>query len=79
VLVCHCRVVTDRDILDAIAAGARDEFDVAAACDAGTACGGCVPKITALLAAHGCAPGCPVAGALARRRGAGVDPARSAR
>ncbi|MDP9405509.1 MAG: (2Fe-2S)-binding protein [Actinomycetota bacterium] len=50
-LVCHCRAVNDRRILDEIARGARDEFDVAAACGAGSECGGCVPAITRLLAA----------------------------
>jgi bacterioferritin-associated ferredoxin len=53
VLVCHCKVVTDRDILAAIAAGALDEFDVAAACGAGTGCGSCLPAVTALLASQG--------------------------
>jgi bacterioferritin-associated ferredoxin len=67
VLVCHCKAVTDGDILAAIAAGAVDEFDVAAACGAGTGCGGCVPAVTALLARIGCAPGCPVIGALRGR------------
>ena len=66
VLVCHCKSVFDRDVRNAIAAGARDEFDVAAACGAGTGCGGCVPTISALLAEQGCAPGCPVVGALRR-------------
>lgn len=64
VLVCHCRVVTDGDILEAVAAGARDEFDIAEACGAGTGCGGCIPAVTALLAAEGCAPGFPVVGTL---------------
>lgn len=63
-LVCHCRVVTDSDILEAVAAGARDEFDIAEACGAGTGCGGCIPAVTALLAAEGCAPGVPGVGAL---------------
>ena len=67
-LVCHCRIVSDEDIRTAIAAGARDEFDIAAACGAGTACGGCVPAITSMLAqAQGCAAGCPVVGALRDR------------
>jgi bacterioferritin-associated ferredoxin len=64
VLVCHCKVVSDRDVLAAIAAGAADEFDVAAACGAGTGCGGCVPAVTALLHTQACAPGCPVVAAL---------------
>lgn len=56
-LVCHCNVVTDREIRAAIDAGARDEFDVAEACGAATECGGCLPTVRALL---DCA-GCPVA------------------
>jgi bacterioferritin-associated ferredoxin len=57
VLVCHCKVVTDSQIRAAIEAGARDEFDVAAACGAATECGGCLPTVRTLL---DCA-GCPVA------------------
>lgn len=52
--VCHCRVVTDRQIADAIACGARDECQIAAACaGAGSRCGGCLPEVRRLLAAHG--------------------------
>lgn len=58
-LVCHCKVVTDREIVAAIDAGARDEFDVAQACGAGSECGGCVPTVQALL---GECVGCPIAG-----------------
>lgn len=63
-IVCHCRAVTDREIRDAIAGGARDEFDIVQACGAGGYCGGCVPAITALLSEAHCASGCPVSGAL---------------
>lgn len=56
-LVCHCKVVYDRQIREAIARGARDEFDVAEACEAGTGCGGCVPEISRLL---GECVGCPL-------------------
>jgi bacterioferritin-associated ferredoxin len=48
-LVCHCKAVFERRVREAIAAGARSEFDVAIACGAGTGCGGCVPSITRLL------------------------------
>ena len=48
-LVCHCKAVFERRVRKAIADGARDEFDVAIACGAGTGCGGCVPTITRLL------------------------------
>lgn len=71
-LVCHCKVVSDRDVRTAIACGARDEFDVADACGAGSICGGCVPAVTALLAEANCAPGCPIPGLL-QRRGAGIS------
>jgi bacterioferritin-associated ferredoxin len=64
VLVCHCEVVFERDVRKAIADGARDEFDVAEACGAGGVCGGCVPEISALLDAAGCASRCPVTKAL---------------
>jgi bacterioferritin-associated ferredoxin len=65
VLVCHCQVVYERDVRAAIDAGARDEFDVADACGAGAACGGCLPVVSALLDERGCATRCPVPGALA--------------
>ena len=48
-LVCHCMAVYEREVREEIRNGARDEFDIADACDAGTVCGGCVPTITALL------------------------------
>lgn len=49
-LVCHCRVVSDRTIRAAMAAGATDVNAVGQRCGAGTACGGCVPGIEQLLA-----------------------------
>ena len=48
--VCHCEVVSDRSICDAITAGARDVEAVAALCGAGAACAGCHPTIEELLA-----------------------------
>lgn len=72
-LLCHCQVVNDRDVRAAIAAGARDEFDVAAMCGAGAACGGCVPAVTALLDEANCAAGCPLTAA----RTAGSDLTRA--
>lgn len=48
-LVCHCNVVNDTTIRAAIAQGARDEFDVARVCGAGTDCGGCLPAVSRLL------------------------------
>ncbi len=48
-LVCHCTVVNDRRLRELIADGAVDLLDVAAACGAGSFCGGCVPTIASLL------------------------------
>lgn len=51
--VCHCRVVNDRRIAEAIACGAADVCGVAEACGAGVRCGGCLPAVRAMLAARG--------------------------
>lgn len=48
-LVCHCGVVSDREIRNAIAEGAHDHASVAAACGAGQDCLGCAPTIDQLL------------------------------
>ena len=48
-LVCHCKVVFDRQIREVIEDGATDIFTVADVCEAGTVCGGCVPAICELL------------------------------
>jgi bacterioferritin-associated ferredoxin len=53
VYVCHCRVVTDREIGAAIAGGAADVCAVAEACGAGVRCGGCLPEVRAMLAKQG--------------------------
>ncbi len=53
--VCLCKGVTDRQVRDAAAAGARSVSEVSLACGAGTGCGGCHPLLARLLAA------CPVA------------------
>jgi bacterioferritin-associated ferredoxin len=53
--VCHCRAVTDREIREAIAAGARDLDEVGSRCGAGITCGGCCPLIQELLAESGAA------------------------
>lgn len=49
-IVCHCHGVTDKVIVDEIVAGADTVDQVGARCHAGTGCGGCVPRIEALLA-----------------------------
>lgn len=56
-LVCHCRGVNERAVRAVIDDGARDAFDVAAACGAGSVCGGCVPVVLELL---GQCSDCPV-------------------
>ncbi|MCF6508678.1 (2Fe-2S)-binding protein [Blastococcus sp. MG754426] len=53
--VCHCTVVTDRDVLEAIANGARCVADVARATGAGRTCGNCVTSLRELVCQH-----CPV-------------------
>jgi bacterioferritin-associated ferredoxin len=49
-VVCHCNVVSDREVRAQIRAGALDAEDVAARCAAGTGCGGCRPLVEALIA-----------------------------
>jgi bacterioferritin-associated ferredoxin len=50
VIICHCRVVSDRAVRAAISAGAASVEEVGALSGAGTGCGGCVPSVEALLA-----------------------------
>jgi bacterioferritin-associated ferredoxin len=44
--------VYDDEIRRQVDAGARDVFDIAEACEAGTVCGGCVPVICDLVGAR---------------------------
>lgn len=76
-LVCHCKVVSDRQVRAAIAGGARDEFDIAEVCGAGSICGGCVPAVTALLARAGCESGCSVPALRVARTDPGGDVAQT--
>ena len=48
-LICHCRGVSDRAIRNAIRRGAKTPREVAAACGAGTSCGGCRPAVTQIV------------------------------
>ena len=48
-ILCHCNVVSDRQVRAAIDAGACDIDDVTSACAAGGNCGQCAPAIDALL------------------------------
>jgi bacterioferritin-associated ferredoxin len=50
-IVCHCEVVTDRCVRDAVVGGAVTVDQVGRHCAAGTQCGRCRPSIAALLAA----------------------------
>lgn len=52
-IVCHCAVVSDSDIRDAIHAGATDVCALAEACGSSRGCGGCLPAIRDELVAHG--------------------------
>ena len=53
--VCHCAVVTDRDVLESIANGARCVADVARQTGAGRTCGNCISSLRDLVCQH-----CPV-------------------
>ena len=48
-LLCHCWVVSDRAVADAVADGARTLDDVQDRCHAGTSCGACIGSIEAAL------------------------------
>ena len=51
-IVCHCAVVTDRDVRDAWTAGARSLGQACRATGAGTDCGTCVFSLKRLLCEH---------------------------
>jgi bacterioferritin-associated ferredoxin len=51
--VCCCNVVTDREVADAIEAGARTRSEVTRACGAGGDCGACHATIDGMIEAHG--------------------------
>jgi bacterioferritin-associated ferredoxin len=50
--VCHCAVVTDRDVLESIANGARCVADVARQTGAGRTCGNCISSLRDLVCQH---------------------------
>jgi bacterioferritin-associated ferredoxin len=50
VIVCHCRVVSDKTIREHIDLGAATVDDIGDRCGAGARCGNCRPTIVALLA-----------------------------
>jgi bacterioferritin-associated ferredoxin len=49
-IVCSCHAVTDREIRRLAREGATSPRQVARACGAGSACGGCRPTVRAILA-----------------------------
>ena len=56
-IVCHCEVVSDRQIRKAIGNGAKCPREIGSATGAGTECGNCLPSIAGLLTQYaGVAP-----------------------
>lgn len=51
-IVCHCRVVTDRDVDAALAEGARTASAVCRATGAAQECGSCIFSVKKLVARH---------------------------
>ena len=66
--VCHCAVVTDGDIVESIANGARCVADVARQTGAGRTCGNCVSTLRDLVCQH-----CPVRAERATECDAGIE------
>lgn len=52
-IVCHCRVVTDRAVAVAVAEGARSLAAVCRSTGAGQDCGSCVFSLKRLVCEHG--------------------------
>ena len=64
-IVCICRVVSERTIQQAITEGASTVEDLSRRCAAGSCCGACVPMLTTMLGRGGasspdCSPRAPV-------------------
>jgi bacterioferritin-associated ferredoxin len=55
VIVCHCRVVTDRQVADVVGRGARSLNAVCRSTGAGQDCGACVFSLKRLVCEHGAA------------------------
>ena len=51
-IVCHCRVVTDRDVDAALADGARSVGAVCRTTGAAQGCGSCIFTLKALVSQH---------------------------
>jgi bacterioferritin-associated ferredoxin len=52
VIVCHCKVITDRDVVAAMETGVRTVRQLCGATGAGQDCGGCVFSLKRLLCEH---------------------------
>jgi bacterioferritin-associated ferredoxin len=71
-IVCICRVVSDRTVRNVVAAGADSVEKVAMACGAGTGCGACREQVAGIIAdcKGSCASATPLcAGTAAARPG----------
>ena len=55
-IVCHCRVVTDRAVAEAVRGGARSLGSVCRSTGAGQDCGACVFSLKRLVCEHDRAP-----------------------
>jgi bacterioferritin-associated ferredoxin len=53
VIVCHCRVVTDRQVVEALRAGAGSVAGVCRSTGAAQDCGSCVFSVKRLVCEHG--------------------------
>jgi len=53
VIVCHCRVVTDRQVADVVRGGAVSLSSVCRTTGAGQDCGSCVFSVKRLVCEHG--------------------------
>jgi bacterioferritin-associated ferredoxin len=51
-IVCHCGVVSDREVTTAVEAGARSLADVCRETGAGRNCGACILSVKRLLCQH---------------------------
>jgi bacterioferritin-associated ferredoxin len=51
-IICHCNVVRERAIVNAIDCGATTLSDLQAVCGAATRCGGCTDAVHELIAQH---------------------------
>lgn len=52
-ILCHCAVVRDRDVVEAIQDGARTLAGVCRSTGAGKNCGACIFTVKRLLCEHG--------------------------